>query len=469
MTRKILLSTRIFQFILVVTIFLLVGACSPYYYQPFQQRNAQLGPETPMKSELLELPPPQDPIYVAVYKFRDQTGQYKESNVGASWSTAVTQGATNILIRALEESGWFIPIERENISNLLNERKIIRSSREQYEGTTDILLPPLLFAGVLLEGGIISYETNIYTGGAGVRYFGADASARYREDRVSIYLRAVSTNNGKILKTIYTTKSILSQEVSAGFFRYVKFKRLLEAETGYTYSEPTEMAITEAVEKAVYSMIIEGVEDQLWNFKDTTEVTQKVIADYNEEKKENIQTDYIGRMYDSNLRSKFFIGGLGTLQTYEGDYSSSPFTPGFRGEFGFGFTKSLFLKGGLGFQQIEVTDIFRSSDAFADVGLTYIGNPDGKISPYLGVSGGSYFDLQREGVGLSGRSWLPYVRYNGGVEFMVSNKTALVVDGFLNQMFYDSFDEVNAGAFNDLIWGFGIGLKFYLGNQSSNE
>ena len=93
----------------------------------------------------------------AVYKFRDQTGQYKPSDNGANWSTAVTQGATTILIRVLEESGWFIPIERENISNLLNERKIIRSSRAQYEKNEDVLLPPLLFAGVILEGGIISY------------------------------------------------------------------------------------------------------------------------------------------------------------------------------------------------------------------------------------------------------------------------------------------------------------------------
>ncbi len=172
-----------------------------------------------MKKELLNLPEPKEKIVVAVYKFRDQTGQYKPSETGANWSTAVTQGATNILIRALEESGWFIPIERENISNLLNERKIIRSSREQYEGGANILLPPLLFAGVLIEGGIVSYETNVFTGGAGVRYFGADASAQYREDRVTIYLRAVSTSNGKILKTIYTTKSILSQEVSMGVFQ----------------------------------------------------------------------------------------------------------------------------------------------------------------------------------------------------------------------------------------------------------
>lgn len=163
------------------------------YHQPLQPRRAVLGPETPAKKFFLDLPKPQEKIVVAVYKFRDQTGQYKASETGANWSTAVTQGATTILIRALEESGWFIPIERENMANLLNERKIIRTSRAQYEGgdqNNESLLPPLLFAGVILEGGIISYETNILTGGAGIRYFGADASGQYREDRVSIYIRS---------------------------------------------------------------------------------------------------------------------------------------------------------------------------------------------------------------------------------------------------------------------------------------
>ncbi|NLO02658.1 MAG: curli production assembly protein CsgG, partial [Bacteroidales bacterium] len=220
-----MLKVKIFRTIVFSCLMVLLISCSPYFHQPLDVREAELGPETPQKRELLELPEPQEKIVVAVYKFRDQTGQYKASEIGASWSTAVTQGATNILIRALEESGWFIPIERENISNLLNERKIIRSSREQYEGNSNILLPPLLFAGVLIEGGIVSYETNVFTGGAGVRYFGADASAQYREDRVSIYLGAVATSNGKILRTFYTTESELSQEVSIGVFRYVKVKR----------------------------------------------------------------------------------------------------------------------------------------------------------------------------------------------------------------------------------------------------
>lgn len=445
----------------VVFLVMFLSSCSSYYYQPFSKREARLGPETPMKRSLQEIPEPKEPIFVAVYKFRDQTGQYKESNVGASWSTAVTQGTTNILIRALEESGWFVPIERENISNLLNERKIIRSSREQYEGNADIMLPPLLFAGVLLEGGIISYESNIYTGGAGVRYFGADASAQYREDRVSIYLRAVSTNNGKILKTVYTTKSILSQEVSAGFFRYVRFKRLLEAETGYTHSEPTEMAIIEAVEKAVYSMILEGVQDQMWEFKTNDESTEKLLAEYEIEKEENGEIDYMGRSYENEDRSKTFLSAQATFQTFEGDYSVSPFRPGFNLGLGLGFSESFFFTLNGGVFQTEVDNVFKSTDYFGSVGLTYLANPSGKIAPYMGLEGGSYFSTNGK-VGLSSKNVIPFVKYKGGVEWMVSKSTALTGEVFVNQNLDDTFDEIESGSFNDIIWGLGIGLKFYL-------
>ncbi|MHA7128921.1 CsgG/HfaB family protein [Algoriphagus namhaensis] len=450
------------SFFVLLGFVLLFGACSPSFYQPFNDRDARLGPESPMKKELLDLPEPKEPVFVAVYKFRDQTGQYKESNVGANWSTAVTQGATNILIRALEESGWFVPIERENISNLLNERKIIRSSREQYEGGGNILLPPLLFAGVLLEGGIVSYETNIFTGGAGVRYFGADASAQYREDRVSIYLRAVSTNNGKILKTIYTTKSILSQEVSAGFFRYVKFKRLLEAETGYTYNEPTEMAITEAVEKAVHSMILEGVNDNLWTFAEETEETAAILADYDLEKEENRKTDYIGRLHEPVGRANTYIGLYGSGQSFIGDYSNTTFRPGFNLNLGFKISKSLFIEGGAGYQQIEIPELFQSVEYYSDLSLLYMANSSGKLSPYLSVGAGTLFDFADD-IGASQNNWLPYVKYGAGVEYLVSNNTALSLKANVNQLLNDQYDGVDSGSFNDVIWGVNLGLKFYLG------
>lgn len=448
--------------ILVILCVLLNSACSPYYYQPFNNRDARLGPETPMKKELFDLPKPKEPLYVAVYKFRDQTGQYKESNVGASWSTAITQGATNILIRALEESGWFIPIERENISNLLNERKIIRSSREQYENNNDVLLPPLLFAGVLLEGGVVSYESNVYTGGAGLRYFGTDASSQYREDRISIYLRAISTNNGKILKTVYTTKSILSQEVSAGLFRYVKFQRLLEAETGYTYNEPREMAIIEAVEKAVHSLVLEGAIEDLWQFAEENDSTQLAVDEYLAEKDENQQVDYIGRLNDLEERTSTYISIMGSTQTYIGDYSSSSFRPGFTANLGIGLSNSIYLEGGVGVQQIEIKELMQSVDYFADLNLVFMANQKGRLSPYVSAGLGSFFDFSDQ-VGLSNNTWLPYAKYTAGVEYLFSGRTALTSRVYINQILNDQYDGVESGTLNDVIWGVNLGFRFYFG------
>ncbi len=109
---------------------LITTGCSTYSRQPLRPTSARLGAESGFYHQLKALPEPQEKVVAAVYKFRDQTGQYKPSDIGANWSTAVTQGATSILQRALEESGWFTTIEREGLSNLLNERKIIRSSRK---------------------------------------------------------------------------------------------------------------------------------------------------------------------------------------------------------------------------------------------------------------------------------------------------------------------------------------------------
>ncbi len=435
-------------------------SCSPYFHQPLGVQEAELGPETPLKKELLGLPEPKEKIVVAVYKFRDQTGQYKPSETGASWSTAITQGATNILIRALEESGWFIPIERENISNLLNERKIIRSSREQYEGGSQNLLPPLLFAGVLIEGGVVSYETNVFTGGAGVRYFGTDVSSQYREDRVSIYLRAVSTSNGKILKTIYTTKSILSQEVSAGVFRYVKYKRLLEAETGYTYNEPTEMAITEAIEKALYGLIIEGVNDNLWALKDTSRITSDVFRNYQKEKEASLNQDAIGRDYTQSYRGKHYINFMGAGQLFNGDYSRGDVTAAGTTGFGFAIVPSLFLEARFGAGQLNIKDNGSFLEYAGDLNLVFLANTRERYSPYASFGAGALYDFG-DYIGLSEKSVIPYLSFTGGMEYMFSKKVGINGEMFYNHFLSDYYDGSKTGTFNDGYWGLKLGLKIY--------
>jgi curli production assembly/transport component CsgG len=126
----------------------------------------------------------------------------------------------------------------------------------------------LLFAGVLLEGGIIGYDTNTLTGGAGARFLGVGGQTQYRQDTVTVYLRAVSVRTGEVLTSVQTSKTIASVAVGANAFRFVSFKELLEAETGFTTNEPDQVALQQAIEKAVFALVMEGVELKLWNFAD---------------------------------------------------------------------------------------------------------------------------------------------------------------------------------------------------------
>ena len=141
------INTILFCFISI----LFLSGCGAYFNQPTGVQKAVIGENSAATVTLKNLPKPQEPVVVGVYKFRDQTGQYKPTENGSTFSTAVTQGATTILIKALEDSKWFTPIERENLGDLLNERNIIRSTRQEYAKnteTTESQLTPLLFAGV---------------------------------------------------------------------------------------------------------------------------------------------------------------------------------------------------------------------------------------------------------------------------------------------------------------------------------
>jgi curli production assembly/transport component CsgG len=235
--------------------------------------------------ELMSLPAPAQRLTVAVYEFTDQTGQFRESQGMQSLSRVVSQGATSILVKALQDAGnraWFQVVERENLDHLLRERQIIREMRQHYLGEDEVspdVLPSLLFAGVLLEGGVIGYDSNTMTGGAGARYLGIGASTEYRQDTVTVYIRAVSVRTGEILTTVVARKTIDSMALSANTFRFVSFRELLEAETGVTTNEPEQLALQQAIERAVQSLVLEGADLGLWNFADS-EAARPLIESY---------------------------------------------------------------------------------------------------------------------------------------------------------------------------------------------
>lgn len=242
--------------------------------------DAHLTPAAKGQRDLAGLPPPKGKIVVAVYGFRDQTGQYKPAPE-SSFSTTVTQGAAALLIKALKDSGWFTPVEREGLQNVLTERRIIRAiEHPQDKGNPAIQLPPLMPAQVLVEGGIVAYESNVRTGGLGVKYLGIGASEQYRVDQVTVSLRVVDIRSGQIMNSVSTTKTIFSQQVQAGIFRFVAFKKLLEGEAGYTSNEPAQLAVKEAIEAGIMHLIAQGVRDRQWFLADEKDLSSPVLQEY---------------------------------------------------------------------------------------------------------------------------------------------------------------------------------------------
>ena len=227
----------------------------------------------------------QPKITIAVYRFTDLTGQRKPSTKFSQLSTAVTQGSDTFVISALKlvsNGKWFQVVERNGLDNLVKERQLIRSTRDLYDGENEIekILKPMLFAGLIIEGGIVGYDSNTQSGGAGARYFGIGVSEQYRVDQVTISMRIVSVQTGEILLTTNVTKTIASHSSGGDVFRFLDMgTKALELETGVAVNEPVNYAIRTAIEFAVLELIHSGEKQGFWKFKEKEIEIPKVHGD----------------------------------------------------------------------------------------------------------------------------------------------------------------------------------------------
>lgn len=275
-----------------------LGGCAMVPQQAATTAAAIYPNRTATQTMLNDLPPPSASVAVAVYNFTDQTGQFKPSDVGQTLSRAVSQGGGSMLIKSLQDAGraaqdayehqyvstpldqrppaparWFTVVEREQFKDLLNERQVITEMRQRYlgeKGVNPSALPALLFAGVLLEGGVIGYDTNSHTGGIGAGLLGIALDAKWRQDTVTVYLRAVSVKTGEVLASVTTSKTITSTQVDADVFKYVATDKIFQSDNGFTTNEPGQLALQQAIDKAVYGLVMEGADQKLWRFADYT-------------------------------------------------------------------------------------------------------------------------------------------------------------------------------------------------------
>lgn len=254
---------------------LLVAGCAPTLMSKDAIEEVADPPEIIMNKRFNELASFKgvdgDIIPIAVYRFPDMTGQRKPATNFASLSSAVTQGAEVFLIKALQDAGkgrWFQVVERASLENLVKERQLIRSQRELYEKDQAKPLTPLTVAGIMIDGGIVGFDSNVGTGGIGARFLGVGANQEYRKDEVTVVLRLISINTGEVLLSTGSSKTILSTSAGANVFKFVDAgTRSVEFEAGTAANEPTTYAVRIAIEAAVVDMIKEGAKKKLWSIK----------------------------------------------------------------------------------------------------------------------------------------------------------------------------------------------------------
>lgn len=443
-------------------LFLCVGSlflysCQTLFHHPKGIQKAKIGESTVITKDFGNLPKPKEKIAAAVYKFRDQTGQYKASDLGANWSTAIPQGTTSMLLKSIEDSGWFLSVERENVSNLMNERKIIRSSMAQYQSTEQ--LPAMLFASIILEGGIVSYDANVVTGGSGLRYFGSGGSGQYRQDRFTVYLRAVASKTGQVLKTVYTSKTVLSQSVSAGVFRYVSLSHLLEGELGYTTNEPVQIALQEAIDKSVEMLILEGLKDKLWLAGEEEKEREEIaLAKYESEMQQSLQQDIFGvsEEYDAKGLSVTPFLNYSSLSS---DYSrSNSISYGLGVNYKYNRVNELQLS--------IMPDRFRlleGRDSFLRLNLVNMWGfqPNQKINVSAG-GGLGFIYSKNSGNEVNSSRFTPNLIGNMGLEYFINKRFSLRLSSSFLWNLGDDMDGLKYGEYNDNIWSGSFGINYFL-------
>jgi curli production assembly/transport component CsgG len=249
----------------------LLAGCMPEGGRDLLEQAPVLTPSSPTSVDLESLLAPKRKLDIAVYQFPDLTGKNEPNDNVAVFSRAVTQGGSGFVVDALQRAGhgrWFTVDERTGLNDLLQERQLVKATRSEFEGDNARPLPPVRFAGLLLEGGIIAFDGNVITGGAGANYLNIGANVNYRQDTVTVAMRVVSVQTGAILTSVTTTKTVYSVGLQANVYQFVTVNKLLQIETGITKTEPTQLAVRQAIDLAVYATILQGVQRKVWSFAD---------------------------------------------------------------------------------------------------------------------------------------------------------------------------------------------------------
>jgi curli production assembly/transport component CsgG len=257
------------------------------------------------------------------------------------------------------------------------------------------------------------------------------------------------------------SKTILSQAVSANLFKYVNFQRLLEAEVGFTKNEPVQLALKESIEKAVESLIIEGIEDNLWKPQLSEQETKALVEAYKEEQEEANSTELYDRYLTERRGTVAVTGALG-MSLIDGDLPNPQ--PEFNSRVGLKYFLTPALNANFTYYKynLENKELLNEGFMSFDFNLEYNILPYDEFTPFIYAGGGvnatNYFT-----------SVDPKVQAGLGLEYLVSDNLGIQLFVDYNYVFSDELDLVIAGQRDDTFYRVGIGINYYFAKRKNKK
>lgn len=167
-------------------------------------------------SVALAVPAAADPLkkVVAVSRFENQTS-FVDPSSGSSGQELLTNGLADQLTDSLIQSGRFVVVERQTLTDVIGEQDLAASGRVQQAQsarTGKITAAQVLVKGTVTEFGLRSKGSD-----TGVGFRGFRLGGKSQEAHVAVIIRMIDTTTGQVLGSQRIEGSSKSSGSSIGF------------------------------------------------------------------------------------------------------------------------------------------------------------------------------------------------------------------------------------------------------------
>ena len=201
-------------------------------------------------------------LRITVGSFSDRTGQFRDLD-RQRYSKVLTQAGDLVLYHILFEAlGPRILVEREvpNWKQITNE---YRSSYTKNGVRTGLITKDgpeggLVGAQYMVTGAIVFYHADRYTGGGGLNIDGIGGNFKVSTATVGIELRLVDISTSEIYWSTLLESWVTGMRVGADIFKFFDAlggQYLVQAEAGFAYQLPADLAFQTCLATAVTEMI----------------------------------------------------------------------------------------------------------------------------------------------------------------------------------------------------------------------